>query len=143
MFVRSWLLRVRWWIVVLVIGVHGLAWWMHPAYEMSGFATETPWDDNTEITSEPEMSRRFVSSDLDDFVHSSSITALPGGNLMSVWFAGTREGAADVQIRGARFDAASRFANWGIRSLRWRRMTDCGCFMCRFPWVAGLVVRST
>ena len=111
MFVRSWLLRVRWWIVVLVIGVHGLAWWMHPAYEMSGFATETPWDDNTEITSEPEMSRRFVSSDLDDFVHSSSITALPGGNLMSVWFAGTREGAADVQIRGARFDAAS--GEWG------------------------------
>ena len=111
MFVRSWLLRVRWWIVVLMIGVHGLAWWMHPAYEMSGFATETPWDDNTEITSEPEMSRRFVSSDLDDFVHSSSITALPGGNLMSVWFAGTREGAADVQIRGARFDAAS--GEWG------------------------------
>jgi predicted neuraminidase len=111
MFLRSWLLRVRWWLAVLVVGVHGLAWWMHPAYEMSGFATETPWDDSTEITSEPEMSRRFVSSDLDDFVHSSSITALPGGNLMSVWFAGTREGAADVQIRGARFDAAS--GEWG------------------------------
>ncbi|MEH6498424.1 MAG: sialidase family protein [Pseudoalteromonas distincta] len=111
MLLRSWLLRVRWWLAVLVVGVFGLAWWLHPAYEMSGFATETPWDDSTEITAEPEMTRRFVSSDLDDFVHSSSITALPGGNLMSVWFAGTREGAADVQIRGARFDAAS--GEWG------------------------------
>ncbi|KAA0694798.1 hypothetical protein DT594_07910 [Halopseudomonas laoshanensis] len=111
MFSRSWLLRVRWWAAALVIGVHGLAWWMYPAYEMSGFATETAWDDSAEISAEPEMSRRFVSSDLDDFVHSSSITALPGGNLMSVWFAGSREGAGDVQIRGARFDAAT--GEWG------------------------------
>nr|WP_231703369.1 sialidase family protein [Halopseudomonas pelagia] len=57
------------------------------------------------------MSRRFVSSDLDEFVHSSSITALPGGNLMSVWFAGSREGAADVEIRGARFDSST--GEWG------------------------------
>ncbi|WP_028614536.1 sialidase family protein [Halopseudomonas pelagia] len=111
MFVRSWLLRVRWWAAALVIGVYGLAWWMNPAYEMSGFVTETKWDDDSDIVAEPEMSRRFVSSDLDDFVHSSSITALPGGNLMSVWFAGSREGAADVQIRAARFDAAS--GEWG------------------------------
>ncbi|MFT6463490.1 sialidase family protein [Halopseudomonas sp.] len=111
MFLRSWLLRVRWWAAALVIGVHGLAWWMYPAYEMSGFATETAWDDSAEISAQPEMSRRFVSSDLDDFVHSSSITALPGGNLMSVWFAGSREGAGDVQIRGARFDAAT--GEWG------------------------------
>ncbi len=111
MFSRSWLLRVRWWAAALVISVYGLAWWMDPAYEMSGFATETAWDDSAEISAEPEMSRRFVSSDLDEFVHSSSITALPGGNLMSVWFAGSREGAADVQIRGARFDSSS--GEWG------------------------------
>lgn len=108
---QSWVLRVRWWAAALVVGVHGLAWWMYPPYEMSGFATETTWDDSAEISAEPVMTRRFVSSDLNDFVHSSSITALPGGDLMSVWFAGTREGAADVQIRGARFDAAS--GEWG------------------------------
>lgn len=111
MFLRSWLLLVRWWAAALVIGVHGLAWWMYPAYEMSGFATETAWDDSAEISAKPEMSRRFVSSDLDEFVHSSSITALPGGNLMSVWFAGSREGAADVEIRGARFDSST--GEWG------------------------------
>jgi predicted neuraminidase len=49
----------------------------------------------------------FASSDLEDFVHSASITGLPGGDLMAAWFAGTREGAADVQIRAARFDASS------------------------------------
>lgn len=111
MFLRSWLLGVRKWAAILVVAVFALAWYLYPAYEMSGFATETAWDDSAEIVAEPEMSRRFVSSDLDDFVHSSSITALPGGNLMSVWFAGSREGAADVQIRGARFDATT--GEWG------------------------------
>ncbi|MDI5994938.1 exo-alpha-sialidase [Pseudomonas sp. MDMC216] len=53
------------------------------------------------------MAAHFASSDLEDFVHSASITGLPGGDLMAAWFAGTREGAADVQIRAARFDASS------------------------------------
>ncbi|MDZ4263866.1 MAG: sialidase family protein, partial [Pseudomonadota bacterium] len=54
---------------------------------------------------------RFASSDLEEFVHASSVTALPDGGLMAVWFAGSREGAADVQVRGARYDTET--AEWG------------------------------
>lgn len=111
MLLQSWLLRFRGIAALLVVAIFALAWFLDKPYAMSGFSTETAWDDSTEITAEPELTRRFVSSDLDDFVHSSSITALPGGNLMSVWFAGSREGAADVQIRGARFDSAA--GEWG------------------------------
>lgn len=103
---RSWSLRYRASVLVAVTAVYALAWWLHEPYQMSGFATATQWNDASEISAEPILERRFVSSDLDDFVHSSSITALPGGDLLSVWFAGSREGAADVQIRAARFDAA-------------------------------------
>jgi hypothetical protein len=44
----------------------------------------------------PALAAHFASSDLEDFVHSASITGLPGGDLMAAWFAGSREGAADV-----------------------------------------------
>jgi predicted neuraminidase len=107
MLFRSWSLQYRVPVLALLVVLFALAWWLNAPYTMSGFDTTTRWDDSEEITSEPIMERRFVSSDLDEFVHSSSITTLPNGDLLSVWFAGSREGAADVQIRGARFDAAS------------------------------------
>lgn len=119
---RSWSLRYRASVLVAVTAVYALAWWLHEPYQMSGFATATQWNDASEISEEPVLERRFVSSDLDDFVHSSSITALPGGDLLSVWFAGSREGAADVQIRAARFDAAK--GEWGDEEvLATRNMT--------------------
>lgn len=59
----------------------------------------------------PIFNSHFASTDLDDFVHASSITELPGGDLLSVWFAGSREGAADVEIRSARFSAVND--EWG------------------------------
>ena len=122
MIFRSWSLGYRVPAIGVVVVVFALAWWLHQPYEMSGFSTATDWDDNSVITAEPVMQRLFVSSDLDDFVHSSSITALPGGDLLSVWFAGSREGAADVQIRAARFDAAS--TQWGDEQvLATREMT--------------------
>jgi len=106
MVLHSWFLRSRAIVMIAVTLLYATAWWLKEPYQMAGFATETQWDDNSEIVAEPVMERRFVSSDLDDFVHSSSITSLPGGDLLSVWFAGTREGAADVQIRAARFNAS-------------------------------------
>ena len=39
--------------------------------------------------------------------HASTLTKLPGGTLVAAWFAGTREGADDVVIRGARRDPAT------------------------------------
>jgi predicted neuraminidase len=41
-------------------------------------------------------------------VHAASATALPNGELLSVWYGGTREGAKDVAIYKARFDQRAR-----------------------------------
>ncbi|RDL14780.1 exo-alpha-sialidase [Pseudomonas jessenii] len=87
------------------------AWRSHPTHVLAPFAVATAPVDAALPAPEPKYSSRFVSSELKDFVHSSSVTALPGGDLMAVWFAGSREGAADVQIRTARYDADS--AEWG------------------------------
>jgi predicted neuraminidase len=83
--------------------VFAFAWLAGSSHELAPFARAPALPGNTT----PAMAAHFASSDLEDFVHSASITDLPGGDLMAVWFAGTREGAADVQIRAARFDAAS------------------------------------
>ena len=91
------------------------AWRSHPPHVLAPFALSTAPVDGALQASEPMYSSRFVSSQLDDFVHSSSVTALPGGDLMAVWFAGSREGAADVQIRTARFDAKT--AEWGAEQV--------------------------
>ncbi|PKM29709.1 MAG: hypothetical protein CVV07_08380 [Gammaproteobacteria bacterium HGW-Gammaproteobacteria-11] len=111
MTIDAWFKRYRWPCLPPVVVLFGLTWWLNPSYEMADFSLSHAWDDAAPISAEPVFERRFVSSDMDDFVHSSSITALPGGDLLSVWFAGTREGAADVQIRLARFDAAT--GEWG------------------------------
>jgi predicted neuraminidase len=39
-------------------------------------------------------------------VHSGTLVELPGGVLLAAWFGGSREGAADVAIYGARRDAS-------------------------------------
>lgn len=41
-------------------------------------------------------------------VHAGSLTQLPGGEIIAAWFGGSREGAADVAIYTARFDAAQQ-----------------------------------
>jgi len=84
------------------VAVFFFAWRAEPSQPMEGFVLST----STALTSStPEFVAHLASSNMEDFVHSASISALGGGNLMAVWFAGTREGSADVQIRSARFDA--------------------------------------
>ncbi|VXD03934.1 conserved hypothetical protein [Pseudomonas sp. 8Z] len=85
-------------------GVFAWAWLGQTSHPLPPFASPAA---PPAASATAEMTAHFASSDLDDFVHSASITGLPGGDLMAAWFAGTREGAADVQIRAARFDAAS------------------------------------
>lgn len=87
------------------------AWLSHPQHRLSGFAVAPVLTPASGVAAIASYNTRFASSDLDDFVHSSAVTALPGGDLMSVWFAGTREGAGDVEIRASRFDASS--GEWG------------------------------
>jgi len=95
----------------LLLAIFSAAWYIHPNYAMSGFAIESKAAGVTEPAQAPIFTSRFASSDLTEFVHSSAVTALPDGDLMSVWFAGSREGSADVQVRGSRFNAKS--GEWG------------------------------
>lgn len=54
---------------------------------------------------------RFASTGYDKHVHAASISPLPNGGLIAAWFAGSREGARDVDIQAARFDP--RTQSWG------------------------------
>ncbi|CEA06187.1 BNR repeat-containing glycosyl hydrolase [Pseudomonas saudimassiliensis] len=98
--------------IPVVLAVFVAAWVAHPAYQMADFsAFPAAGFDTTVVSQEADFEQGFASSDLHDFVHSPSVAALPGGDLMAAWFAGSREGAADVEIRGARYDAISGV--WG------------------------------
>ncbi|MHC8314618.1 sialidase family protein [Pseudomonas sp. LB3P31] len=101
------------------------AWFTHPAPVHSSFALMKPVMAVANKVAKPVYTSRFASSGLVDFVHSSAVTALPDGSLMSVWFAGTREGAADVQVRSALFSAKT--GEWGAeRVLATRESTQQG-----------------
>ncbi|RMO68488.1 sialidase family protein [Pseudomonas syringae group genomosp. 3] len=105
---------MRWFVLVSsLLMIFFVAWRSHPPHVLAPFAAAG--QDISGTVQAPQYTSRFVSSQLDDFVHSSSITALPDGDLAAVWFAGSREGAADVQIRMARFDARS--GEWGAEHM--------------------------
>lgn len=100
-------------LICSLLAVFFAAWQSHPPHVLAPFAQAS--QSASAVAAAPQYSSRFVSSQLTDFVHSSSVTALPGGDLMAVWFAGSREGAADVQVRTARFDANS--GEWGAEQV--------------------------
>lgn len=50
---------------------------------------------------------RFASDAQTALVHAASMVELPDGRIRAFWFAGSREGAADVDIHSAVFDPAS------------------------------------
>jgi len=89
--------------------------WFSSTPRLAPFAIDHPRDPaalaNDAEMLEPLFASDFASSTFQRHVHSSSIAALPDGGLISVWFAGSREGAADVDIRGARFDPVT--GDWG------------------------------
>lgn len=100
-------------LVCALFSVFFAAWQSHPPHTLAPFAQAS--QGNPVASAPAQYTSRFVSSHLNDFVHSSSVTALPGGDLMAVWFAGSREGAADVQVRTARYDAGS--GEWGAEQV--------------------------
>lgn len=110
---RSW----QFWALALIVPIFSAAWLNHPSYAMADFATYefSAADESLQLDDVPLFEQQFASSDLDEFVHSPSVTALPDGGLLTVWFAGTREGAADVDIRAARYDALS--GQWGAETV--------------------------
>lgn len=112
-------------VYVILVSLFAGAWFAHPAAVHSSFALMSPVMAVADKVAKPVYTSRFASSGLVDFVHSSAVTALPDGSLMSVWFAGTREGAADVQVRSARFNAKT--GEWGAEQvLATRQSTQQG-----------------
>ncbi len=59
----------------------------------------------------PEFSTHFVSTQQNIATHAASLVELSDGRIRAFWFAGSREGAEDVEIRSAVFDPAKNI--WG------------------------------
>lgn len=60
------------------------------------------------LGSEPRFASRFVSTGNTRIVHAPSVVELKDGRLMAFWFAGSREGAKDVEIHSAVFESDSQ-----------------------------------
>ena len=95
-------------LLLLIVVVHGCVWLQAERPPVSEFAIPEHPSPSLQSDTEPFFQTRFASSSVDDYVHASSVAPLPEGGLMAVWFAGSREGAPDVDIRAARFDPVSQ-----------------------------------
>lgn len=63
----------------------------------------------------PDIRTHFVSSRQNISTHAASLVELSDGRIRAFWFAGSREGAQDVEIRSAVFDPASD--RWGTEQI--------------------------
>jgi hypothetical protein len=94
-------------LISLLVAV-GVALWRMPAPLEYRFKLSNP---NQEATQEaPLFEQQFASSGITARVHAPSLVELSDGRLLATWFAGSREGAKDVEIHGAYFDPNR--ANW-------------------------------
>jgi predicted neuraminidase len=102
-----------------VVLVFATAWTLHPPLTSPAFidpASTFALRDET-----PVFRTSFASHTVDEFVHAPAITALPNGRLLAVWFAGSREGAKDVVIKGSVYDPHS--GEWSAERVLIRRET--------------------
>lgn len=115
--------RLRTAVLALIIVIFACAWIRHPDYSWSPFFLPPAEIASGNLQEPPVFQSRFISSSVDDVVHSASLAPLPEGGLIAVWFAGSREGSPSVVIRGARFDP--RAQAWGTEyTLADRRRTE-------------------
>jgi len=63
----------------------------------------------------PEINTYFVSSQQGIHVHAASLVELGDGRVRAFWFAGSKEGAEDVEIRSAVFDTIKK--TWSTEQL--------------------------
>ncbi|MCF6281731.1 MAG: exo-alpha-sialidase [Candidatus Polarisedimenticolaceae bacterium] len=56
------------------------------------------------VKNRPLFSQHFASTGITARVHAPSVVEMSDGRLLATWFAGSREGAKDVEIHGAYFD---------------------------------------
>lgn len=102
--------------LAVAIVVFVFAWWRLPARPAWLFAAahEIQNDDPESLAVEtrrnPHAVKRFVTSGVNKQVHAASVEALPNGDLIAVWYGGSREGHSDVSIQMGRFDSGS--ATW-------------------------------
>lgn len=77
------------------------------------FPHENEQKKNAPLTSNPALSFRthFASTQQNISTHAASLAELSDGRIRAFWFAGSREGAEDVEIRSAVFDPAKN--SWG------------------------------
>lgn len=102
-------------LLCVICGLFGGALWRVDETRVAPFAVTskalpaiTTVSSNSDV---PRFDSYFASSSFNRHVHSSSIAPLPNGGLIAAWFAGSREGASDVNIRAARFDPKTE--SWG------------------------------
>ena len=79
----------------------------HPSSALFQPAVITTQTGNTAA----ELRTHFASSQQDIHTHAASLVELGDGRIRAFWFAGSREGAEDVEIRSAVFDPA--IDRWG------------------------------
>jgi predicted neuraminidase len=78
----------------------------HPAFTFSKLAPEAV---ESPLVESPFFQESFIADPSSTpSVHAASLTTLPDGNLLAVWYGGTREGAKDVALYQATFDQRSR-----------------------------------
>src|SRR3989338_680583 len=66
------------------------------------------------VNTAPELQTHFVSNQHSIHTHAASLVELNDGRIRAFWFAGSDEGARDVEIRSAVFDPKKN--RWGEES---------------------------
>jgi predicted neuraminidase len=98
----------RAWLVVFSLAAFGIGFYkVLNRHVAMGFAIAQP----AAASAAPFFKSGFVSSKLNTQTHAASLIELKGGNVRAFWFSGSREGAKDVEIHSAVFDAAQ--GGWG------------------------------
>lgn len=101
---RAWRIRPLF-LLLLVCGLAPLLWRQETQTNQLALPAHFPFSPEQRIATYRETSLPTVSGS--PSVHAASAVALEGGQLLAVWFAGSREGAADVAIWSSRFDGVS------------------------------------
>lgn len=132
---------MRW--LFLVIGwTAGIAAWTASQPGSTHFATPSPAP-LAPNTAEPRFSRHDLHAGTPG-AHAATITTSPQGKAHAFWFAGSREGAGDVQIFTARFDNGSWSTPEPIRSVaqtirdQWRFIRKLGNPVAHFDRLGRL-----
>ncbi len=72
-------------------------------------------ENQADMLTEPTYQAALVSDGNTPLVHAPSFTELGNGNLLAVWFAGSREGAKDVKLHQAVYNQKTR--QWGQQGI--------------------------